>query len=116
MDYEGLFAAARKSGYPTSFIANNYKQYGFSSRTGLDDEYAAWVQEQEEKETRPVQNLVAMNPDNFRAFGQSLAAQLAAGGENAALGNIESRWGEMSESQRTQIQELLRRYGLEYEA
>lgn len=56
-----------------------------------------------------------MNPDSFRAFGQSIAAQLAAGGENAALGNIESRWGELSESQRAQIQQLLRRYGLEYE-
>lgn len=114
-DYDGLFAAALESGHPKSFIANNYKKYGFTSQTGLSDEYEEWALEQEEKAGRPVENSQAMNPDSFRAFGQSIAAQLAAGGENAALGNIESRWGELSESQRAQIQQLLRRYGLEYE-
>lgn len=114
-DYDGLFAAALESGHPKSFIANNYKKYGFTSQTGLSDEYEEWALGQEEKAGRPVENSLAMNPDSFRAFGQSIAAQLAAGGENAALGNIESRWGELSESQRAQIQQLLRRYGLEYE-
>lgn len=114
-DYNGLFAAALESGHPKSFIANNYKKYGFTSQTGLSDEYEEWALGQEEKAGRPAENSLAMNPDSFRAFGQSIAAQLAAGGENAALGNIESRWGELSESQRAQIQQLLRRYGLEYE-
>lgn len=114
-DYDGLFAAALESGHPKSFIANNYKKYGFTSQTGLSDEYEEWALGQEEKAGRPVENSLAMNTDSFRAFGQSIAAQLAAGGENAALGNIESRWGELSESQRAQIQQLLRRYGLEYE-
>lgn len=114
-DYDGLFAAALESGHPKSFIANNYKKYRFTSQTGLSDEYEEWALGQEEKAGRPVENSLAMNPDSFRAFGQSIAAQLAAGGENAALGNIESRWGELSESQRAQIQQLLRRYGLEYE-
>ena len=114
-DYDGLFAAALESGHPKSFIANNYKKYGLTSQTGLSDEYEEWALGQEEKAGRPVENSLAMNPDSFRAFGQSIAAQLAAGGENAALGNIESRWGELSESQRAQIQQLLRRYGLEYE-
>ena len=114
-DYDGLFAAALESGHPKSFIANNYKKYGFTSQTGLSDEYEEWALGQEEKAGRPVENSLAMNPDSFRAFGQSIAAQLAAGGENAALGNIESRWGELSESQRAQIQQLLRRYGLAYE-
>ena len=41
-DYDGLFAAARDSGYPKSFIANNYKKYGFTSSTGLYDEYGDW--------------------------------------------------------------------------
>lgn len=114
-DYDGLFAAALESGHPKSFIANNYKKYGFTSQTGLSNEYEEWALGQEEKAGRPVENSLAMNPDSFRAFGQSIAAQLAAGGENAALGNIESRWGELSESQRAQIQQLLRRYRLEYE-
>ena len=41
-DYDGLFAAARDSGYPKSFISNNYKKYGFTSSTGLYDEYGGW--------------------------------------------------------------------------
>lgn len=41
-DYEGLFAAAQKSGYPKSFIANNYKKFGFTSSTGLYDEFSEW--------------------------------------------------------------------------
>ncbi|WP_295865124.1 hypothetical protein [uncultured Oscillibacter sp.] len=41
-DYESLFAAAQESGYPKSFIANNYKKYGFSSSSGLYDEYGDW--------------------------------------------------------------------------
>jgi len=38
-DYAGLFAAAEASGTPKSFIANNYKAYGFTSNTGLYDDY-----------------------------------------------------------------------------
>ena len=41
-DYNGLFAAAQESGYPKSFIANNYKKYGFTSSTGLYDEFSEW--------------------------------------------------------------------------
>lgn len=41
-DYDGLFAAAQKSGYPKSFIANNYKKFGFTSSTGLYDEFSEW--------------------------------------------------------------------------
>lgn len=41
-DYEGLFAAAWKSKYPKSFIANNHKKYGFDSQTGLYDAYQEW--------------------------------------------------------------------------
>ena len=41
-DYEGLFAAAQASGYPKSYIANNYKNFGFTSSTGLYDEFSDW--------------------------------------------------------------------------
>lgn len=41
-NYDGLFAAAMESGHPRSYIANNYKQFGFSSQTGLYDEYLDW--------------------------------------------------------------------------
>ncbi len=41
-DYDSLFEAAKQSGYPQSFIANNYKKYGFTSATGLYNEYQTW--------------------------------------------------------------------------
>lgn len=45
-DYSGLFRAARESGYPKSFIANNSKKYGFTSSSGLYDEYSDWLDNQ----------------------------------------------------------------------
>ena len=57
----------------------------------------------------------SMNQDHYRAFGQSVAAQLAGGRVNAALGNIESRWNEMSAEQKQGIQNLLDRFGYTYE-
>lgn len=44
-DYAGLFAAAEKSGNPQSFIANNYKKYGFTSSTGLYNDYKNQLEE-----------------------------------------------------------------------
>lgn len=41
-DYNGLFQAAMESGYPKSYIANHYKDFGFKSSTGLYDEYEGW--------------------------------------------------------------------------
>ena len=47
MDYDGLFAAASKDPYSaSSFIANNYKKYGFSSSSGLYDAYEEWAANQ----------------------------------------------------------------------
>ena len=43
-DYEGLFAAAEQSGYPKSFISNNYKKYGFTSSSGLYDGFEDWAE------------------------------------------------------------------------
>ena len=45
-DYDGLFAAAQASGYPKSFISNNYKKYGFSSSSSLYDDYESWLEGQ----------------------------------------------------------------------
>ena len=44
-DYDGLFQAAMESGHPKSFISNNYKRYGFTSSTGLYDDYESWADE-----------------------------------------------------------------------
>lgn len=45
LDYDGLFKAAMESGHPQSFIANNYKEYGFTSSTGLYNDYKSWEEQ-----------------------------------------------------------------------
>lgn len=51
MDYDGLFAAAKASGRPKSFLAqaDNYKRYGFNSSSGLWDDYQTWEEENEDE-------------------------------------------------------------------
>lgn len=107
MDYDGLFKAARDSGNPQSFIANNYKKYGFTSQTGLYNEYKAAME-------TPVKSNMEMQADHYRAFAQSIGAQLSAGQVNAALGNINSRWSELSATQKQGIQDFLLKYGIQY--
>ena len=67
--------------------------------------------------------IVAMNASNFNAFARSLASQLAGSNQttqqgrnnlNAALGNINSQWNNLSADQQQQIIQLLDRYGIEY--
>lgn len=50
-DYDALFQAAMDSGHPKSFIANNYKRYGFTSSSGLYDDYQGWEEENAELES-----------------------------------------------------------------
>ena len=45
-DYDGLFEAAYQSGYPQSYIANNYKKFGLSSASGAYDGYKTWLENQ----------------------------------------------------------------------
>lgn len=45
LDYNGLFEAAKASGHPQSFIANNYEKYGFTSSTGLYNDYKSWTEQ-----------------------------------------------------------------------
>ena len=48
-DYNALFEAAMDSGHAKSFIANNYKNFGFTSSSGLYDDYLDWVDVVNEK-------------------------------------------------------------------
>lgn len=41
-DYTGLFEAAKASGNAQSYIANNYKKFGFTSSSGLYNDYKNW--------------------------------------------------------------------------
>lgn len=59
--------------------------------------------------------IVAMNPDYYRAFGNSIAAQLGGGSINAAIGNVDSRWSEMSQEQKDGILRLFNQYGYTYQ-
>ncbi len=56
MDYDGLFAAAKESGHAKSFIANNYKKYGFTSTTGLYDEFEVWSEQSREREEKAIRD------------------------------------------------------------
>ena len=49
-DYDGLFAAAKQSGHAKSFIANNYKKFGFTSSSGLYDDFKGWDEGPDEAE------------------------------------------------------------------
>ena len=113
-DYEGLFAAAKASGYPKAFIHNNFKNYGFSSSSGLFDGYQDWEVGQGTPAQSGGQSGQAMNPDYYQAFGKSIQAQLNSGKTDAAIGNVESHWSELSEQQRNGVQNILRKYGYEY--
>ena len=57
-----------------------------------------------------------MSPDHYRAFGSSISAQLGSGKENAAIANIDSRWDELNDEQKAGIQNLLKKYGYQYNA
>ena len=110
-DYQGLFEAAMASGHPKSYIANNYKRFNFNSATGLYDDYEAWEVTQSPKNESGQE----MNPDHYRATANAIVAQIESGKPEAAVGTLEARWDELSESQREGLQRLLETYGYYYE-
>lgn len=63
-DYDALFKAAMDSGHPKSYLANNYKSFGFSSSSGLYDDYESWydeIQDQQEQEKLSQQANTVLN-------------------------------------------------------
>lgn len=104
-NYGALYADAQTSGYPESYIANNYKRYGFTSTTGLSDGYYDWAAQDAQS---------GMNESHFNAFANSVSSQLAGGKAEAAVNNVAARWGSLSNGQKNQIQSLLSRYGYTY--
>ena len=85
MDYDGLFAAAMESGHPRSYIANNYKKFGFSSQTGLSDEYEEWVIEQEDSGNRG--NGIKIDQDNLPDY-DTILNNSSAGAYGPAYGQV----------------------------
>lgn len=107
-DYDGLFAAALESGHPRSFIANNYKKYGFTSQTGLSDEYEEWALEQEEK--------AEAGAVSFNQLYNRLSIILSEETPDAAQSLVDRLltddvWDSLSASEQNRIQQLLRNYG-----
>lgn len=99
-DYDALFRAAYASGNPKSYLYNNYKQHGFTSSTGLWDDYQNWAGQG------------GMNQDYYRASMQSITAQLAAGNLTAAENNVNRIWDQLSPTQQIELENTLKKYGL----
>lgn len=97
-DYSGLFSAAYDSGYPESYIANNYKNFGFSKSTGLADEYEGW----------------SSDSGKLSSYIQGINAALTNGNTQSADGYIRSIWGSLSGREKEQLQSLLSSYGIQY--
>lgn len=108
-DYDGLFAAAQASGYPKSFISNNYKKYGFSSSSSLYDDYESWLEGQGGGSSSE-----GYNSSNFNAAMSSLRTMLAQGRTDYAVGGIDSFWDKLSDEQKARVQKMLDEYGLTY--
>ena len=113
-DYDGLFAAAQASGYPKSFISNNYKKYGFSSSSSLYDDYESWLEGQgggsgsgSSGKTLPQGQFIAL----LSGFNTSLKN----GEGERILSTLNKAWPLMTSDQKAEMQKLLTQYGYSYE-
>lgn len=113
-DYDGLFAAAQASGYPKSFISNNYKKYGFSSSSSLYDDYESWLEGQgggsgsgSSGKTLPQGQFIAL----LSGFNTSLKN----GKGERILSTLDKAWPLMTSDQKAEMQKLLTQYGYSYE-
>lgn len=113
-DYDGLFAAAQASGYPKSFISNNYKKYGFSSSSSLYDDYESWLEGQGggsgsggSGKTLPQGQFIAL----LSGFNTSLKS----GEGERILSTLDKAWPLMTSDQKAEMQKLLTQYGYSYE-
>lgn len=68
-DYAGLFAAAKASGNPESYIRNHYKEFGFSSSTGIYNDYKRWTEEQNTKNSMDMKSIIDLGYGPLDAVG-----------------------------------------------
>ena len=100
-DYEGLFRAARDSVDGRSFIANNYRRFGFTSSTGLWDAYQAWEVKQQDSgkaqlDFDPDEGIFTWNGERFNDLQKLLAVLWETDltdGEKATLERKFALWG-----------------------
>nr|DAH26567.1 MAG TPA: hypothetical protein [Caudoviricetes sp.] len=113
-DYDGLFAAAQASGYPKSYIANNYKKFGFTSSSGVYSDYENWLEGQgggsgsgSSGKTLPQGQFIAL----LSGFNTSLKN----GEGERILSTLDKAWPLMTSDQKAEMQKLLTQYGYSYE-
>ncbi len=97
MDYDGLFEAAMASGHPKSFLAqkDNYKKYGFTSSSGLWDDYQAWAdggeEEDDEESGAGDWSLLSHIGEGINAAGQAVAGAVAGMGHGLVFNSLMDR-------------------------
>lgn len=117
-DYEGLFEAAYQSGYPKSYIANNYKKFGFTSSSGAYDGYEDWLDKRENgiDESELSSSGGRMMPQGkFIALLSGFNTSLKNGDGGRILGTLDKTWPMMTSEQKAEMQKLLKQYGYSYE-
>ena len=100
-DYEGLFRAARDSVDGRSFIANNYRRFGFTASTGLWDAYQTWVVKQQDSgkvhlDFDPDEGIFTWNGERFNSLQKLLGVLWETDltdGEKAVLERKLALWG-----------------------
>lgn len=97
--------SAIKDGQVTDAVIRAYDYY-----MGEDGAYQRFFGNGTEQESGG-----GMNESYFNAMGRSLAASLEQGKAESVFSGLSSVWGKMSEEQRRSIQNLLDRYGYQYE-
>ena len=113
-DYDGLFAAAQASGYPKSFISNNYKKYGFSSSSSLYDDYESWLEGQGGGSGRGSSGKT-LPQGQFIALLSGFNTSLKNGEGERILSTLDKAWPLMTSDQKAEMQKLLTQYGYSYE-
>ena len=86
---------------------------GPQRRGGYDNYYE--YEEEEDTQSSEGESGQEMNPDHYRATANAIVAQIESGRPEAAVGTLDARWDELSESQREGLQRLLETYGYYYE-
>ena len=97
--YEALYADAYSSENPANYIASNYKKYGLTNSTGLQDGYKNWLSDQQ------------MSDAEFTMFQNTLQQLARASQVDRVFSQIENNMVRLSPDQQDQVEEFLNRWG-----
>lgn len=107
-DANGLFLAAYKSGNPNSFIANNYKKYGFDKSTGLTSDYKDWAETYDDDANQTVSE----DFDRlYNGLNISLSEESSKNAEKNLNDFVERYWDYLSDNQKNKVKKLASNYG-----